>query len=431
MAAGPQTNDQSQFVGSFTDVWGSDILSLFKFAAPITSRVGFESSNLVGGKFHQPVDLQLEHGFTAAASSSTPTLINATAGYVGDAQITGSQLYGRAEVSYEAMMRSAQEGKQAVKNVTKHVVKRLGLSASKRLEIMALHGQRGIGTVTSFTESGAGPWSSIMLMTDASWAAGIWAGMENANVDIYDATLSTIRNTNENVSGTGVVVTKVDVPNKSITITYTNAAKASWTSAPLATDVVFFRTHSAATEFAGLDKIGRNTASLFNIDPAVSALWAGNLYSATTGVLSMGKLLDAASIAASFGLMGANALAVISPKAFEVLNTDQAALRQYDVSYRPAKGESAFEGLTFHSQVGTIEVLPHPFQKDGLGMFIVPDELHRIGASDLTFIDRGGPQPRLILESSTKPTSEMRIQSHQAIYAEMPRHMVVMDGITY
>lgn len=438
MATTASINDQTALVGNFKDVWGSDILSLFKFQAPLMNRVPFEQGNLVGGYFHQPLDLQQEHGFTCAAASSTPTLNQPLAGFAGDMKIQGAQLYGRSRVSYEAIMRSATD-KQAVKQATKHIVKRLGLSGSKRLELQFLHGQRGLGTVSSVAAEagGAAPYTTVVTLTDATWSAGIWAGMEGAQLDVYSAVGGTFRNSNCSTStadttdtARGPTITAVNVTNKTITISY-GLARASWTGGAIqAGDVLYFDTASSTTEMAGLDVICRNAGSMMNIDAATYALWGGNVAS-SFGTPSMAKLLEALSIAASFGLTGMTAVAVVPPKMFEVLNSDQAALRNYDVSYRPSKGEAGVEGLVYHSQTGNLEILPHAFQKDGQAHIFVPDETHRIGAADFGFVVRGGNPPQLVIEAADSPASEMRTQSHQAIYVEAPRHCVAIDGITY
>lgn len=419
------TNDQTQLIGDFIDVWGDNVVEAFKFAAPLASRIPFESGKLVGGKYHVPVDLQQEHGFTYAAAGTTPTLLAAVAGYMADGQVEGSQIFGRSLVAYEAIMRSQQEGKQAVREATKHVVKRLGRSGTKRLEIDILHGRRGIGTISGISGTST---TRVLTISDASWAGGIWAGMENCTLDAY-RTASTFADTHINTNA-AIVVTAVDMLNKKLSVSGNATDLTALDSYAAGTGFLFFETSSVAKSMAGIDAIGRNTGTLFNISAATYALWGGNVVS-SVGVLSMAKVLDALSIAAQFGLMGQKAVCVVSPKAFEVLNSDQAALRKYDVSYRPAKGETGNEALCYYAQTGELEILPHPFQKDGMAHIAVPEEFHRIGASDLSFIDRGGPQPRLILESANTPSSEMRIQSHQAIYSEMPRHVVVLDGITY
>ena len=416
------TNDQTQLVGTFKDVWGSNVIDGFKFAAPLLNAVPFKESQLIGGKYHVAVDLALEHGFTAAAAANTPTLLAAVAGKLADAQVTGSQLYGRSLVSYEAIMRSASD-KQAVREATKHVVRRLGLSGTKRLEIQFIHGQKGLGIAS--TGSGSTTAHTI-TMTDETWSAGIWAGAEGATLDLYDTTLATKQNTNA-----PLVVTAVDMVNKKVSFSNNTSDATAIESAYAASGVLFWETHAATTEFAGVDAISRNTGSFQNIDASTYALWAGNVYSTSTGTIAMSKILDALAAPASFGLMGLKSMAVVAPKAFEVMNTDLAALRAFNVNYRPASAENGFEGLTFHGQTGPVEVLAHPFQKDGYVHIFVPEEMQRIGASDLSFIDRGGPTPRLILEAANSPASEMRVQSHQALFCELPRHTVVMGGITY
>lgn len=418
-------NDQTQLVGNFKDVWGNNVVELFKFNAPLASRIKFESAELVGGKYHQPVDLVQEHGFTYSAAANDPTLLASVAGVMGDAQITGSQIYGRSRVSYEAIMRS-QSDKQAVKQATKHVVKRLGRSGTKRLEIEMLHGQRSIGTISGISGTST---SRVLTISDASWSAGIWAGMETCTLDAY-RTATTFADTKIN-SNAKIVLASVNVANKTLSVTGNATDLTSLDSYAASTGFLFFETASVSASMAGIDAIVRNTGTLFNISASTYALWGGNTYSTSTGTPSMAKFLDALSMAASFGLQGMKATAIVSPKCFEVINSDQAALRQYGVNYRAASAENGFEGLLYHGQTGPLEVLSHPFQKDGMAHIIVEEELHRIGASDLSFVDRGAGGERLILETADSPSSEMRVQSHQAIYSEAPRHMVLLDGITY
>lgn len=418
-------NNQTQLVGNFKDVWGNDVVELFKFNAPLASRIKFESAELVGGKYHQPVDLQQEHGFTYSAAANDPTLLPAVAGLMGDAQVTGSQIYGRSRVSYEAIMRS-QTSKQAVKQATKHVVKRLGRSGTKRLEIEMLHGQRGIGTISGISGTST---TRVLTISDETWAAGIWAGMENCTLDAYK-TVTTYADTKINANA-AIVLTAVDMINKKLSVSGNATDLTALDSFAASTGFLFFETSSTTASMAGIDAIVRNTGTLFNISASNYALWGGNTYSTSTGTPSMAKFLDALSMAASFGLQGMKATLVCSPKCFEVVNSDQAALRKYDVEYRAAKGENGFEGLLYHGQTGPLEILPHPFQKDGLAHIIVEEEIHRIGASDLSFVDRGANGERLILETADSPSSEMRVQSHQAIYSEAPRHMVLIGGITY
>jgi len=258
-----------------------------------------------------------------------------------------------------------------------------------------------------------------------------------AYIDLYQSNLTTVRqaaNINTGVtSGTSgwCRVSAIDTTNKTVTLNYGTSAS-GWTAG----DVLFFGSAlggTSSTEMAGLDVITRLDASsgaFQNINATTYDLWRGNQFSTSTGVLSFPKLLESAGLAASYGLMD-EMVAVISPRAFEVLNSDVAALRQYDVSYSPDRAKNGSQKLSFIAQTGPIEVLSHPFQKDGLAHMFTPSEALRIGATDVSFITRQGSEDKLVLESSTVAASEMRAYSNQALFISQPRHTVLLDGITY
>lgn len=445
-------NQQSTLVGLFKEVYGSNIVEAWSFMAKLANKVSFVSQELRNGNnYHQPVDVQFEHGVSVAGAGSVPgaaggpVFYSPTAGQMQDAQLAGAQLVGRAQVAYESIARSANSA-AAFKSATQHVVRRLSQAVLKRLEIQILHGQRGIGTISSVAaEAGsASNYTTVITITDASWSTGIWAGMVGAYIDIYQSDLTTARTSGNKNNGASsgasgwCRISAIDTVNKTVTLNYgqARATDAGTLGAWAAGDVLFFGSAlggSSSTEMAGLDVITRLNASsgaFQNINATTYDLWRGNQYSAATGVLSFPKLLEAAGLAASYGLMD-TLCAVISPRAFEVLNADIAALRQYDVSYSPAKAKNGTQALTFLAQTGEVEVLPHPFQKDGICHMFTPSESLRIGATDVSFITRQGSEDKLILESSTVAASEMRAYSNQALFISQPRHTVLLDGITY
>lgn len=441
-------NTQSTLVGLFKEVYGSNIIEAWSFMAKLAKKVKFVSQELQPGNYYnQPVDVQFEQGISSAAAGATagasggPIFFSPTAGQMQNAQLAGAQLIGRSQVSYEAIARSSNSA-GAFKQATQHIVRRLSQAVLKRLEIQMLHGQQNIGVVSSIaTETGgAGAYFTVCTLTDESWSTGLWAGMVGAYIDVFQAggTARTANNINTGVtSGTTgwCRVSAVDTANKTVTLNY------GTTTGAAATDVLMFAsvgagatlTTTRANEMAGLDVITALNASsgtFQNIATGTYDLWRGNQYSSATGVLSFAKLLEAAGLAASYGLMD-ELTAVLSPKAFEVLNGDIAALRQYDVSYSPAKAENGSSKLVFNGQTGTIEVLAHPFQKDGLVHMFCANEALRVGATDVSFITRQGSEDKLILESSTAAASEMRAYSNQSLFISQPRHTVRMAGVTY
>lgn len=418
-------NTTSTMAGFFKEVYAQQVIDLTAPILKVTNKIPFTEATMVGNKYHQPVDVALEHGITAAAANSgAVSLLSPVASVLQDAQVEGAQIFGRAQVDYEAIFRATQAGKQAFGNATKHVVKRLATSVAKRLEISMLHGQRGIGAVTATSGSST---SRTYTVSDASFAAGIWAGSVNATLDFFAAALTGSKlNTNA-----AVVVTSVNINNKTISVTgdSTDLSAIDTEISSNGSANVFWESFSPTTEMAGLDKILRNTGTLFNINAATYEVWSGNLYSSSTGTISMGKLLEALATPVAFGAEG-DYLAVVSPKAFEVLNTDLAALRMLDSSYGK-KGQNGFGSITYYFQNGTLEILSHPLQKDGLCHIFNPSEAKRIGATDLTFITRRGSEDALILELSGSAGAEMRCYVNQALFVEAPRRTSVLAGITY
>ena len=411
-------NTTTTLTGLFKEAYGDNVIGLVPTDAPLCNMVGMEVRQLLGNKYHQPVDVTLEHGFTcAAANAGAVTLLPVSNGVMQDAQFEGAQLIGRSQVDYESIARSAGGGQKAFLSATKQVVKRLARSGAKRLEAQFLHGRRGLGILSAVSGSST---TRTWTITDEQWAAGIWAGSVGATLDVYDTTLATKRNTNS-----AVTITSVSIANKQVLV----SGNSTDLSAIVATDVLFFETGSATTEMAGLDVWTRNTGTLFNVAGGTYEMWQGNTYSTSTGVISMGKILEAVGQTASYG--GSKpVVAVMSPRAFEVLNSDQAALRQYDVSYSQT-GKNGFRTLKYAGQTGEITILPHYLQKDGLCFIFCPEEALRVGAQDLSFIKRHGTEEALILENSTTSGAEMRVYSNQCLVIEQPRHTVVMAGITY
>jgi len=418
-------NTTSTMAGFFKEIYAQEVVDLTAPILKVSNKIKFTEATMVGNKYHQPVDVALEHGITAAAANSgAVTLLSPVASRLQDAQVEGAQIFGRAQVDYEAIFRATQAGKSAFGNATKHVVKRLATSVAKRLEISMLHGRRGIGAVTATSGSST---SRTYTISDESWASGIWAGSVNATLDFFAAALTGSK-LNSNAA---VVVASVNINNKTISVTGNSTDLTAIDSeiSSNGSSNVFWESFSPTTEMAGLDAILRNTGTLFNISASTYEVWSGNIYSSSTGTISMGKLLEALATPVAFGAEG-DYLAVVSPRAFEVLNTDLAALRMLDSSYGK-KGQNGFGSITYYFQNGTLEIMAHPLQKDGLCHVFNPSEAKRIGATDLTFITRRGSEDALILELSGSAGAEMRCYVNQALFIEAPRRTSVLAGITY
>ena len=412
-------NDVSSFVGNFKQIYGEKIADLVPETTYLTRLLDFKYAEALGDKFNQPVDLSAEHGITyAPAGAGAVDLLPPTAGQMQNAQVNGSQIYARAQVDYESMMKANKEGTKAFAKATSHVVKRLSKSSSKRLEIEILHGGLGWGVISAVSGSGT---TRTWTISEGSWAAAMWAGMKNATFDVWAADYSAKINTNLRVT-----ITAVNIGARQLTV----AGNATDLTAVVANMNLFPESASPTSTFAGINKITRNTGTLFGIDASQWELWKGNVIPVGTR-LQMTHILQGARRAAEMGLIG-ELKALVSPRAFEVLNEYFAALRRSDSSYSAKMGENGVEEIKYHGQTGTITIKPHLFQKDGQVNMIAPSEWRRIGAQDLGFVTRTATgEDKLLLELPNSTASEMRCSFHGAIFCEAPAHSVVLDGITY
>lgn len=430
-------NNQTSLIGLFKRTYGDNIIELYKNENPLLDLLGFESK--IGEDFDQPVDLTFENAFTQAVNTTLPSgagyggYIQPISGVTGRALVTPFSIHGRASVTYTSISEAAAKGDKAFAAATAHIVKRMGRSHAKRLEIQLLHGRRGICEVESV--SGAGTTRSVVI-TAASAAEGLFAGLgkpvasslAGARLDVY-----TSARVKASTQTSTIDIVSYTPSTRTLVVNGTDAAG----GLQLITgsgQFLYFETAgiSAAAantgEMPGLKYWANNTSTLFNIDPSQQLLWQGNTVT-SVGTPSLAKLIDALTAPSSYGLMNSLSVAIVPPRAFNVIVSDQAALRRYNASEKT--GKNGFSYLEFSTQTGTLRLQPHAYQHDGAIDIFCPDSAKRIGSTDMSFIQQQGGEDRLILQSADSPGAEMRTLSNQTLFCEMPRHVVSMSGITY
>lgn len=409
------TNNSVQTLdGLFKQVYSDKVLTLLPEFSILGKMVPFASpSEQLGGQFKQPVVLTDEHGVTYAGPSSTnTTLEDAVAGQTSFATVDGSNFFIRSILDYQTLMKAKAKGVGAFASATQHVVKRMVATAAKRLEMSRLYGQSGIASVASVGTVTAGV--QTLVISVASWSGGIWMGMTQAKLDSY-TTGGTKINTNA-----ALVVTSVDPSTRTVSVSGNSTDLAA-----LATSQVLYFRGSYGQEMIGLDKIATTAGSLFGIDNTVYDAFRGNTYDCGSTALSMQHVLKAADKGVVRGLMG-NATLLINPSVWTQLNTDQAALRDYDVSYDGKKAETGVEAIVYHYSGGKISVVAHPLVKQGDGFLFREEDLKRIGASELTFADADG---KVVLQVANSAAKELRAMANEAIFVERPANLVKLINI--
>jgi hypothetical protein len=392
--------------GLFKEVYAQDLEDLIPDGTKLLQKIPFAKKEYQPGNFyHQPVVLGMEHGVTFAAGGDDAFALNAPiAGQIKDATVRGTQLLLRSALGYKSAAASAEGGSKAFKQASKFLVGNMLRSITKKLEIELLYGQMGYGVVSAVS-------GTLITISTAEWAPGIWGGAENMPIEIRDSAGS--------VSRGQATISAVDFDNKQITL-------GSVVAGVIAGDIIWHK-GAYGNEFAGIHKIITNTGSLFGIDASQYTLWKGNTYGAGSAALSFNKIQDAIARAVEKGLDN-DVMVLVNPKAWADLLNDQAALRMYDQSYSPSKAENGSKELSFHGQNGKIEIVPSIYVKEGYAYVLSLDEMMRIGASDVTF-RRPGKGDEFFRELENNAGYELRVYTDQALFCHAPGKNVLINAI--
>ena len=281
-------------------------------------------------------------------------------------------------------------------------------SMSKKLEIGMLYGQMGYGAVAAGGVSG-----TQVTVATAEWAPGIWAGAEGMPIEIRDLAGSTVRGQFKVVS--------VNMDTRVLTLDASAA-----TAGVLATDVIWHK-GAYGNEFPGVHKILTNTGTIFNIDAGQYNLFKGNNYGADGAPLSFTKLGEAAVRAVEKGQEG-KLLALVNPRAWQDMLSDQAALRKYDASYTSAKLENGARSLLYHAQSGEIEIEASLYVKEGHAFLLSLEDWMRVGSSDISF-KRPGQGEEFFRDLENSAGYELRLYTDQALFCQAPGRNTIITGI--
>lgn len=401
----------------FKRIWGDGTVKAVPDFGKLQKEIPFSKREKTGEYFVIPVLLQHEHGFSYSASGGGAfTLNSSVAGAIKQAQVAGSMIALRAQLSYEDVYKAVDGGAAAFEASMGLVVDNMQASFAKRQELSFLYGQNGLATMSADDDAAGG-----LTVSDATWSPGIWSGMKDCILEAFTTTAATATQHDGDLTVTGV-----NYSTKLITVSGTSTSVASG-------DILYFkgaRTTTAHRECAGLDKIILNTGTLFNISASTTVgyeLWRGQSRS-VSGAISMLDVLNASSDAANMGLQGKAKLYLPTVR-WNNLNSDESALRRYGAY--SSKAENGFEGIVYHGASGAIEVEAHPFLKEGDGFFLADPkkQILRVGATDITF-RRPGASDEIFRELVDSAGLELRAFSDQAVICLKPAQNVKLTGIT-
>lgn len=413
----------SDLTGLFKAAYGESTINLIPEVAKLIRMVPFISKEKqIGDKYHQPVVVSYSHGVTYGAANAGAYSLNAAVALaMQDAQVDAPQITLRESVGYDAAAKAA-KGRNAFMDTFDLLVETMMESMMKRVEIASWYGGTGIGQVSSSANTNAT--TSVVQLSTATWATGIWSGMKNCKINFYDNTATLVSSSTDSI----FVISSVDVANRKLTVTGTATgitaldSKAS-TNAPL--DIYF--NGAKASEMSGINTIITNTGTLFNISASDYELWKGNTYSAASAALTMGKAVAAVAKAVQLGLNEKVCL-FVNPATWTNLNSDLAALRRFDGSWRKAKGENGQENISYYGQNGEIELISHNIIKEGEAFAVPLKRIKRLGAQDVSF-KTPGREDEIFLHLPDNNGYELRNYTDQQIFIETPARTVKITSI--
>jgi hypothetical protein len=410
---------QTTLTGLFKDVYEDKIVNLVPESSVFQKRIKFvENDKREGRLLHQPVLLALPTGMTFGVGAVA--LNNPIASTMGDAQIAGAGMTLADRITYDVAAKAASGGVRAFVEATELIVDALTQSMSKFIEIELMWGSSNHGTLGQASVVTTISATSVTMTIDlAEWSAGIWSGMENINIDVYN--VGVLINTLAAVS-----VVAVNATTRVITVTG-NATDIAAILALTGTPLQLFPYLAFGQEMQGFYNILSNTGTIFNINAATYALWQSNTYSALSTALNFGKVQSAVAQATARGLME-DVVVFVNPTTYSNLITSQAGARRYDSSWKSKELENGTETLCFYGPNGKIEIVAHIFMKQGYAFILPMKRCQRTGATDLTFTLPGMPG-EFFLQLPGFTAYELRCYTLQAAFLNSPAKAVLITAI--
>jgi hypothetical protein len=413
------SNTAATLDATWKEVYANGVSNVIPKSRILLREIPFDESEKVGDKFVQPVALTQEHGVTYLGQRyGVDDLETAQAAIYAEAQVDGHGMLLRSQISYNVADKMA-GSKQAFGQWSSLIVGNMMDSMTKRQELGMLYGQVGLGIISGVSGSGG---TRTWTLTAASWADGIWAGMENARLDVFETVGSAARrNTNA-----AVTITSVNFANRQLVV----AGNSTDLSAIVANDNLFFRNSNSGSnvfkEAPGLQRIATNSGSLFNINAGTYGLWRGVTSSSGSAALTLSKVLGGVAAAAGRGLEE-DLMVLLNPYTFRDMASDQAALKRHGGESKTAK--NGYQYLEFFAQNGTLKVAPHIYVKGGDAFGMPVPAMKRVGATDTTYNLEGDGMGRVFLHIPDKAGFELRCRSEFSIYCEKPAQLIYWNDI--
>ncbi len=390
----------------------------------LSKKFAFNQKAKLGKDYRFPVRVRRSNGITFAGGASYGTafaLNAANSGQTEEAVALGSEFVLREAIAYGVLAKATSD-MEAFGDAFDEIVADMVTSAAFYRELTLLYGGTSIGAITG-TPGQPTSTTATCVISAASWAPGAWSQIEGAYVDVWNAALSTQRNTDA-----ALQVINVDSATRTITV----EGDASDIDALANTDV-FVPRGANNNWFTGMDKIMTNTGTLFDINGATYNLWLATQYAVGGVALTMAKVTGAAArIVPRSGLRDLTCM--VSTYTWTDMNNDLAAIRRFVESTKGGLdiGTQGDEGnITYYGPNGTIRICPHPMVKAGEAFMFDEQHWDRFGATDTTFRlpNAKGQQENFFSELPDNAGVSLRCYWDQGLICRKPNTAAKLTGI--
>lgn len=396
-----------------------------------------------GRSFNVPVVVSLEQGQTADVSGDSFQIRDPRNSVMKEASVDGGTLLYPANIPYDAMLRSRngtgnkRQG-NAFKDAFEEKTRQL-MEQGEYYNEVALH--YGCGTAATIADdigvlatggTGASLTAGVVMpIAIASWAPGVFARLENALVDIYNAAGNTLVANNiivQTFDPTYAPAGSPPAPNVSLIINTvgTNVTTTGQATAPAA----LIGTRLVPAGWAQKTCIGvisrlKNVGLQDGINAASYPVWRP-LQVTTTGTMTRLKIQSIAARLFPFGVKKGVKYRVPAP-IFADLAEETEAQRQY-VDSGEVRKVSATK-IVYRTPCGPFEVMLDGMLKYGTSFgYGTEAKGVRVGSSPLTF--RGKGDEWFFLELPGNAGSQIRCLSNQSPFFHQPNKAFVVTGHT-
>lgn len=416
-----QYTDLTQLVGVVRETYAKKLKDARVNFTILQDRFKLDEASPIGNAFHVPVLLTQSQSTLYDVSGGTRTLPTAVPPVSQDAQIPAMEISERMLIPFGTAAKLEQGAQVSFISTTTLKMLALNKAIKRQVEWSLLYGQSPVAILNSAGSSSASVQYNLLA---GSYGYGYLVGCENQNFDVFSPAAGGATATLRNSNG-ALQCTAIDVEAGTITLKGATADNAAVQSG----DYLWrFMSNSSGQsyEIVGLATQVSNAGTLFNINAANYSLWRGTTMPAL-GNLSVAKVLKMAAKARNRGADG-DMLFLCSANGYVAILNDLGASRRIDYTYSKSKLETGAEAVTLHSSNGAIEIIEHPFVKDGDCFLLPEDEVMRPGVTDV--VDNLAGQDLAVMSATTN-TWDFRVFTAQACFLAAPAHAVYGSGVLY